>query len=63
MYGLPPQRFPLDGAAGNAFSFTLTPNDLGVQDFRDTPLAITREGLVLHLLGGSGTYVRQGRGN
>ena len=62
MYGLPPQRFPLDGAAGNEFSFTLTPNDLGVQDFRDAVLPITREGLVLDLLGGSGTYVRQGRG-
>ena len=59
MFGLPPQRFPLDGAAGNEFTFTLTPNDLGVQDFRDTMLPITREGLVLTLLGGSGTYVRQ----
>jgi len=59
MYGLPPQRFPLDPTAGNEFTFTLTPNDLGVQDFRDAVLPITREGLVLTLMGGSGTYVRQ----
>ena len=60
MYGLPPQRFPLDEAVGNEFTFTLTPNDLGTQDFRDAVLPITREGLVLTLLGGSGTYVRDG---
>ena len=59
MYQLPPQRFPLDPAAGNHFSFILTPNDLAVQDFRDAVLPITREGLVLTLLGGSGTYVRE----
>ena len=59
MYGLPPQRFPLDPAAGNAFTFILTPNDLGVQDFHHAALPITREGLVLSLLGGSGTYVRE----
>jgi hypothetical protein len=63
MYGLPPQRFPLDPAAGNEFAFILTPNGLGVQDFHDTVLPITREGLVLNLLGGSGTYVREGRGH
>lgn len=62
-YGLPPRRFPLDPAAGNEFTFILTPNDLGVQDFRDAPLTITSEGLVLSLLGGSGTYVRDNRGN
>jgi hypothetical protein len=61
MYGLPPQRFALDPAVGNDFAFTLTPNDLGTQDFRDASLAITREGLVLTLLGGSGTFVRQRR--
>src|SRR6185295_8863249 len=44
MYGLPPQRFPLDAAAGNKFTFTLVPNDLGVQDFRDQALEVTPEG-------------------
>ena len=62
MYGLPPQRFPLDGAAGNKFTFTLVPNDLGVQDFRDTPLQVTGEGLVITGPGGTGTYVREGIG-
>jgi len=59
MYGLPPQHFPLDPAAGNDFTFVLTPNGLGVQDFHDTVLPITREGLVLTLMGGQGVYVRE----
>ena len=59
MFGLPPHRFPLDPAAGNKFTFTLVPNDLGVQDFHDTILPITREGLVLTLMGGQGVYVRE----
>jgi hypothetical protein len=59
MYGLPPHRFPLDPAAGNEFTFVLTPNDLGVQDFHDTILPITRQGLILNLLGGSGVYARE----
>jgi hypothetical protein len=62
MYGLPPQRFPLDPGAGNVFAFTLTPNDLGVQDFRDTALVVTRDGLILSLLGGSGTSDPHSRG-
>jgi hypothetical protein len=62
MYGLPPQRFPLDPGAGNVFAFTLTPNDLGIQNFRDTLLPITREGLVLNLMGGTGVYAREARG-
>jgi hypothetical protein len=61
MYGLPPQRFPIDPAAGNDFAFTLTPNDLGTQDFHDTILPITRDGLVLSLLGGSSIYYREPR--
>ena len=59
MYGLTPQRFEIDPAAGNRLTFILTPNDLGVQDFHDTVLPITSEGLVLSLLGGSGVYVRR----
>lgn len=59
MYGLPPRRFPLDASAGNQFAFTLVPNDIGVQDFRDQALAITAEGLVISGPGGTGTYARE----
>jgi hypothetical protein len=59
IYGLPPRRFPLDPAAGNEFTFVLTPNDLGVRDFHDTVLLITRAGLVLSLMGGTGVYARE----
>jgi hypothetical protein len=62
MYNLPPQRFPLDAAAGNKFTFTLVPNDLGVQDFRDTSLEVSPEGLVITGPGGSGTYARANPG-
>jgi hypothetical protein len=62
IFDLPPQRFALDPAAGNKFSFTLVPNDLGVQDFRDQALAITPRGLVLTGPGGSDTYVREAPG-
>lgn len=59
MYNLPPHRFPLDTAAGNKFTFTLVPNDLGIQDFQDQALAVTPEGLVITSPGGgSGTYAR-----
>jgi hypothetical protein len=59
MYGLPPHRFPLDAAAGNKFTFTLVPNDLGVQDFHDTALAVTPRGLVIDGPGGEGVYARE----
>jgi len=62
MYNLPPQRFQLDAVAGNMFTFTLVPNDLGVQDFRDTTLEITSEGLVINGPGGTGTYARESAG-
>jgi hypothetical protein len=62
MYDLPPQRFPLDAQAGNKFTFTLVPNDLGVQDFRDTALEVTAGGLVITGPGGSGTYARERAG-
>jgi hypothetical protein len=62
MYDLPPQRFALDAAAGNKFTFTLVPNDLGVQDFRDTALQVTGDGLVITGPGGNGIYARENRG-
>ena len=59
MYGIAPQRFPLDAARGNQFNFTLTPNDLGTHDFRDQRLEITPEGLVLDGPGGTGIYAKE----
>lgn len=44
--GIAPARFDLDPNAGNVFAFTLTPNDLGVVDFRDSRLDVTDRGLV-----------------
>ena len=32
---MPLHRFDLDAAAGNAFAFTLVPNDFGIADFQD----------------------------
>ena len=62
MYNLPPRRFLLDAAAGNKFTFTLVPNDLGVQDFHDTQLEITPEGLAMTGPGGIGVYARERAG-
>lgn len=59
MYEIPARRFALDAAAGNQFNFTLTPNDLGTQDFRDQRLQITPEGLVMDWQGGTGLYARE----
>lgn len=46
MYNVPARRFALDAAAGNAFVFVLTPNDLQVVDFRDWVLDISGDALV-----------------
>lgn len=46
MYDVPPRRFTLDAAAGNAFVFVLTPNDLQMLDFRDWVLDISGDDLV-----------------
>jgi hypothetical protein len=62
MYNLPPRRFLLDAAAGNKFTFNLVPNDLGVQDFHDTALEITPEGLAMTGPGGISLYARERAG-
>jgi hypothetical protein len=59
VHGVPLRRFALDAAAGNAFSFTLVPNDLGVADFRDTEAAMTPEGLSLPFMGAPLPFVRE----
>ncbi|HST35106.1 MAG TPA: DUF4604 domain-containing protein [Allosphingosinicella sp.] len=59
MYGIAPRRFPLDAAAGNHFSFLLTPNDLGVVDFRAQLLDMTGRDLVMTRDGATSTYRRE----
>jgi len=60
MYGIQPQRFSLDSAQGNHFTFTLTPNDMHIADFRDRVLEINgRDLLLLGGDGGSMTFRRQ----
>lgn len=40
MYDVPPKRFMLDAAKGSRFTFVLTPNDIGIVDFRDQTFTI-----------------------
>lgn len=58
-HGVPSRRFELDAVAGNAFAFTLIPNDLGVADFHDTEAAITPGGLSLPFMGAPLPFVRE----
>lgn len=48
MHGLASPRFPIDLASGNALSFTLVPNDLGVIDFADVRVEIAGKALIVH---------------
>jgi hypothetical protein len=59
VHGVPLRRFALDAAAGNAFTFTLIPNDLGVADFHDTEAEITPGGLSLPFMGAPLPFVRE----
>lgn len=47
MYGIAPQRFTVDAARANDLEFLLTPNDLGVADFRALPLRAEGGALVM----------------
>lgn len=58
-HGVPLRRFELDPAAGNAFTFTLIPNDLGVADFHDTEAQITDGGLSVPFMGSPLRFVRE----
>lgn len=42
-----PTRFPVDAAAGNVFEFRLNADEIGAVGFRDTPLQIAGDTLVL----------------
>lgn len=59
MYGLVSRRFPLDPAAANALTFTLTPNDLGVLDFATIPVELKGDRLLIHRGGDILSYRRQ----
>ena len=59
MYNIPPQRFPIDPAAGNRLAFTFVPNDFQVFDFDNQALDISGTSLIIHGPGSDGTYVRE----
>lgn len=59
MYGLESQSFPVDVTRANQLTFILTPNDLGTIDFEDLPLAIVKEGVIMHRGSADLTYVAQ----
>jgi hypothetical protein len=59
MYGLASPAFALDASQGNAFSFVLSPNDLGRVDFSREPLDIGERGLVMHHNGAAMTFLRE----
>lgn len=48
IYGLRSQRFAIDLTRGHAFSFVLTPNDLGTVDFADVRIDLEPGRLLVH---------------
>ena len=60
MHGLASPRFPIDLTAGNALSFTLIPNDLGVLDFEGMTVRAEKKALVVERGGGRLRYERTG---
>lgn len=58
MHGLVSQRFPVDTEKVNALTFILTPNDLGVVDFKDRTLSYEDGRIVMRGGEGSLTYER-----
>lgn len=48
IHGLASPRFAIDIAAGNALTFILTPNDLGIADFEGTPIERSGDRLIMH---------------
>jgi len=58
IHGIKSARFAIDIGKGNALTFVLTPNDLGVVDFDGTVLERTGDRLVMHQRLGDLTFVR-----
>jgi len=48
IHGIVSPRFPIDLAKGNALTFVLTPNDLGIYDFEATIVEVQDGELLLH---------------
>lgn len=48
IHGLRSQRFPIDLARGNAFTFVLTPNDIGEVDFTGMRIDVVPGRIVVH---------------
>jgi len=48
IHGIVSPRFPIDLAKGNALTFVLTPNDLGIHDFEAATVEVRDGELLLH---------------
>lgn len=59
IHGIVSPRFAIDLAKGNALTFVLTPNDLGVVDFDGTEAERVGDRLVVHRRLGDMTFVRR----
>jgi hypothetical protein len=59
MYQLKSQRFTLRPGDADNLTFVITPNDLGVVDFEQLPLAIGKDRLLMHRYGEILTYILQ----
>ncbi|MGL4541184.1 MAG: hypothetical protein ACRCUI_01580 [Polymorphobacter sp.] len=59
MYGITSPVFPIDAARANDLQFVLTPNDLGVVDFRDQKLTVTPDTLLMQRGDSTLRYVRE----
>ncbi|MEO5494629.1 MAG: hypothetical protein ABIR08_11480 [Sphingomonas sp.] len=58
IHGVASPRFAIDVGKGNALTFVLTPNDLGVVDFDGTVLERVGDRVVMHQRLGDLTFVR-----
>ncbi|MGF7147119.1 hypothetical protein FHS96_000728 [Sphingomonas zeicaulis] len=61
VHGIVSPEFRIDPAAGNALVFKLEPNDLGMFDFRDAPVEIDGDELLVHRGEGRIRYLRRPR--
>ena len=58
MFGVAGSKFAVDAARGNDLEFLFTPNDLGRPDFRDLPVEVEGDALVMLRDGARLRYVR-----
>lgn len=58
IHGIASPRFAIDVSAGNAVSFVLTPNDLGIADFNGTVLQPNGDRLIMQQRLGALAFVR-----